>query len=1705
MRGNSGRNPFPGVQRMPISHKKLVAAGLAALLLVGALGAWWIGRGDDSAGGNALLTSADGPFAVASCQARLFEDRPALAVVFSQPVNPGQSFDKLIQVVDQGATNSSKPAGDDKFVNGGWVVGANPRVLYFPNVQPQRSYQVRVGYALKAASGESLVERKDCDIATEEMPPSFFFASKGTVLPARQNGGLPVVTVNVPEVDVQFLRVEPEQLPQFIDTVIGNRSVSNDEVDEECYDCGYYESENNALRGQTWNWQLDRLRELSSSVYIGRFLTSPVPNARRVTHLPVESIRELQQPGIYIAVMSQPGRFRNDYQVTYFYVSDIGVHAHRNGARLDVFTTSLASGKALSGINIAILDDKGKRIAEGSADSDGHAGLSNVADSARLLLAQRGQEMSIVALREPALDLSEFDIGGLTASDHKLFVYAGRDLYRPGEQFDVSVLARDADGRALPPQPVQAVLKRPDGRSVLSTHWQPDNAMPGYFRRSIKLPADAQTGRWFLELRSDPAARQADTVWGFQVEEFLPERMKLALQSDSERLSGNNPFKVAVQGDYLFGAPAAGNRLLGSVALERMSNPLPAQWPDFIFGDYADDARKRRAELDETALDTQGSASVEVPFDAQGANSPLRVRASFSLLESGGRPVVRAIERTWWPAPALIGVRPAFDRNVARENSLAGFEVIRAGADGKFAPLKEASFRLYREDRQYYWRFDDQKGWHSGFTETEELVESGKLALNQRGKLALPVTWGRFRLEVLDPETDQVLRYRFYAGWNAQEAEDMGNRPDRVQLRLEGAPAKAGDKVRVHIQPPHDGEALVLVEADRVLWKKRISVSASGTELSIPVDKSWARHDMYVSVIAFRPGSQGDRVTPARAVGLAHLPLAREDRRLKLRLEAPAKVQPERQATVKVKVEGLAGKPAMLTLSAVDVGILNITSYASPDPFHFFFGKHRYTPELQDLYGKLIEKMDGERGKLKWGGDASMRESKSMPKKVKLVDLFSGPVMLNAQGEAVVTLDIPDFNGSLRLMAVAASADNYGSAAQEMVVAAPIVAELSMPRFIAPGDRATLALDLTNLSGAEQELIVRLSAEDPLRILDGGERRLKLGDKQRQILRFAAEPTDAYGLARVTLDVKSTGPNPVILKRELALQVQPPLPLTRDVRRSRLEPGASLSLAPELIAPYFRRSSTLAVTVSSKPPLNVNSLVKGLLDYPYGCLEQTTSAAYPHLFIDEAAARSVGLEARSREQRARFVEGAIGRIAGMQGAQGGFNLWGSGPYETWLTAYVAGFLMDARSEGFQVPDAMLKNAQDWMLNTLQTAPNNFPSIPDTLKPDAQGRYRGQDYELLRNGHRRFAEMAHLGYMLAREQKAPLATLRILHDRYRNRARSPLPLVHLALALELSGDAARARVALDDAMKQPYGIQPDGYDWLGDYGSGTRDLALAYALLKRHQNKHPRVENLLFDLANGLGKRPWLSTQERLALFLAARTQGGNAAGEWTAILQQGDKRETLSGKQDQMRSIDITTLARGVTLENKGSAALFVEIEAAGYPLKAPVPKNDVIELTRDWFDTDGGPWNGGVLQTGDMLIARVTVRARQSIEDGLIVDHIPAGLEVENLNLSQGPEAGEFSIQGVNVAQAMEDSRIKHREYRDDRFVAAASLGTEKLVLFYMLRVVTPGRYGVPASFAEDMYRPELRGIGQPSPAITVSDPRSEKANNDMKDKPGA
>lgn len=171
---------------------------------------------------------------------------------------------------------------------------------------------------------------------------------------------------------------------------------------------------------------------------------------------------------------------------------------------------------------------------------------------------------------------------------------------------------------------------------------------------------------------------------------------------------------------------------------------------------------------------------------------------------------------------------------------------------------------------------------------------------------------------------------------------------------------------------------------------------------------------------------------------------------------------------------------------------------------------------------------------------------------------------------------------------------------------------------------------------------------------------------------------------------------------------------------------------------------------------------------------------------------------------------------------------------------------------------------------------------------------------------------------------------------------------------------------------------------------------------------------------------------------------------------------------------------------------MYASLEVAGIPRSAPEADTRHLSVERTWYTTDGKPWTPRALKEGEALIVRVTITANTSMRDALLTDLLPAGLEIENFNLGDAKQWADVVVDGIGISERSSAADVKHEEFRDDRYVAALSLSSgSKAQVFYLVRAVTPGTYTVPPSLVEDMYRPDLRGVGRTNPAtITVVQP---------------
>lgn len=1571
------------------------------------------------------------PFEVMHIAELSYQQAPAIAITLSAPINPQASWQNYFQLLDS----------DHSPVKGEWVLGEHLNVVYFPFSKPSTRYIVRVNAGLKALSGRLLAKDEEKQIQTQARKQSVKFVSRGSQLAPELSEGLTVEAVNVNAVDVDFLRLNDDAIGTFLGGGLSN-----------------------------YAYDLQRLKHTTTLAYSARFDLNSSENKTEKTVLPLAPIKALQEPGIYITVLKEAGDYPYNYNTTWFAVGDISVQARQYPNQLVAFVHAAVNVKPIEKATVTVYDRQGRELAKALADAQGKVSFATAMDKAAYLIALHNKHMSVLTLKGAAMDLSEFSLSARQNFPLEFFMYGPRDIYRPGEEVVVNGLLRDHDGRLLEASKIQARILRPDGRVFHNFVWQGD--AQAFYEHRFNLPQQTVTGDWQLAAK---LGNGREFTFAFKVEEFLPERMKLTLNSIPDtRFITDEKLAINLQGDYLYGAPAAGNRAEATMVL-RQKRTVFDEWQAFVFGaeDYKD--YNLDSALDDITLDNNGAATIVLPAEWQGATQPIEISTRVSLFESGGRPVSRTINHIYWPRETLVGVRPLWESEIASPRGDVHFELINVNRDGESQAADDLTVIAIRENARYYWQWDD--GWQYRQNETNVPVYSRVVSLhaNSRTQVAIPVEYGNYRIEVRDQQQTLLNSFRFYAGWRWDSPEvGATGRPDKLDLTLNADAIKTGEQATITFNAPYDGLMVFTVEANELMWLETRELKAGDNTLTLPANTDWDRHDIYATVTLLRSGNSERKHLPKRAFGLVHLPLDRETRVLNLTLQAPEKILPATELTTKIKVDNAAGKQVFVTLSAVDTGVLSLTNFKTPNAHTWFFEPRGYNVDIRDTWAAFIEQLSARMATRRFGGDAEdMARGGDAPQSdVQIVSLYSGKVQLDTNGEADVTLALPYFNGELRLMGMAWAEGSFGEQEEKVKVAAPLIAEISTPRFLAKGDKANATLDLQNLTEREMVLDVDFSASD---ILGANTitQSISLQPKQKKILQLPLTGNAYYGTGSIVLKATEQSANgDASVARSWNLSLRPAFPAETVRKEAAVKAGEKYNFPMDEIARFDADTLGVMLSVSPTPPFDVQQQLQQLIQYPYGCLEQTTSRAWPLLktSFDELIKYDVTDDKRVAKNRDKLIEGAIARISGMQRSDGSFGLWSNQSREAhWLTVYATDFLIAAKEQGYNVDSAVLDSAiakvkKYVTLHSIQWSEReHYSTWPE---------------------HYHFSYRAYAAYVMAQRQQVSLGDVRNLFDKYHSSAKTRLPLAQVASALELLGDRTRSEKAWALAFSTDATV--NGYG--GDYASPVRDQAWITALALESRLVQEPLQ-LVFALRDSARYRRWLSTQERFALYSLGQKLNRRET-QWQAELHVNDAPITIDQNTPWRSYWKRDAVPSALALASKDSKPLFTNLTLQGYPIEPNHSIADGIAVRRHYYNDRGEKLSLSNVKTGDLILVRVDMHSidEYRLPDAMLVELLPAGLELENQNLSSAVAMNEMRVENKTVAQWMEKTHIVHQEFRDDRYVAALSLSRQTSSVFYLARAVTPGEYLVPPSLVEDMYRPEIRAVGAMGKPLVVS-----------------
>ncbi len=1397
-------------------------------------------------------------------------------------------------------------------------------------------------------------------------------------------------------------------------------------------------------------------------------------------------------------------------------VTDLGLLVKKSlDGSQGVFVQSIRGGQPVGDATVSVLAVNGQTLFSKATNADGMVefptlkGLDHEKKPV-MYLVKKGDDLSFLPIggSDRQLDYSRFDIGGdanvVNQGTLSAYLFSDRGIYRPGDSFHIGLIVRAASwARSVAGIPLQAEIVDPRGMTVKQLPMTFDAT--GFGELSYSTLETAPTGAWTVNLY---IVRQghADTQIGsttVQVKEFLPDRMKVAAKLSQQVVEGwvkPDALKGLVDAQNLFGTPAANRRVEASLTL-RPAWPAFRGWPDYHFYDI----RRAKEGFDETLQDGQTDDSGHAEFDL---NLKKYADATYQLYflakaheAEGGRSVAAAtqamVSRNDW----LVGYKSADDLTYISRGAKRSAHLVAIDPQAKSIALADVKARLV--ERKYVSVLTKQdSGVYKYESKLKEIPAWEKsLAIPANGlDYALPTDKpGDWALLVVRASDNKEVNR---VSWTVAGAANLSRSLDRnaeLQLNLDRKDYKPGDTVQVAIHAPYTGSGLITIERDKVYayaWFKATTTS-SVQKITVPKD---FEGNGYINVQFVRDPSSDEVFMSPLSYGVAPFSVNLDARRDVLSVDAPALVKPGDTVTFKLH----SAQPAKAVVFAVDEGILQVARYKLGDPLDFFFRKRMLevkTAQILDLILPDFEKLMAMTAAP--GGDADAAIARQLNpfkrKRDKPVVFWSGIVDI-VNGQKDFSYTVPDyFNGKLRVMAVAVSADRVGRVENSTTVRGDFVLSPNVPTTLAPGDEAEVSVGVANnLTGLAKAvpIAVTLKTGPQLQVVGSAAQTVDLASMREGVALFRVKATDRLGSGNLTFAASYGGKS---AKQSTDLSVRPAAAYRTQVEVGRVAAGTQVEETKlrSLYDAYASRDAAM----SPLPLVLAQGITSFLVNYDNYCSEQIVSAAVPRLVVAKwpvvpvfaHALKPAFGHAISNDDA---IASTIDALASRQNSDGGFGVWSATTdADPFVSVYAMNFLIEARERGVNVPRGMIDAGDKYLL---ELASDNGMDSLEKLRARAYAVYL-----LTRQGQVTTNNLA--------------AVQKRLQEAHPNEWKDDLAAAWLAASYKLMKQDKQANALIagpQAALARNLADEPYFYDYY--YDPAIRDASVLYLLAKHFPDRAkalpPQVlENIAWPLAHDR----YNTTSAAMTIY-ALDTYATQAADQLDklAILAVGADNNArpiaaVQGNLVQGGSWDAN--ARKLRFVNRGTLAAWHVATQGGYDRGAPSAAiKDGIEITRDYTDAAGKPLAQIIVGAEIDVHVRIRATGEKGIGNVAIVDLLPGGFEpvltppAEPAATTSASDEGDSEeggdAQPGAAVQAAWRSPIglatstwspQYADIREDRVVIYGTATPDVREFVYRIKATNAGKFIVPPAYGESMYDKRIQARSPGGGVLTVVRPQ--------------
>ncbi len=1533
------------------------------------------------------------------------------------------------------------------------------------NFLPGAEYSISIKKGFPSALNTTLAAEYQTTFQFSNLKPELQWISDGIILPSSNNYKLQFKSVNISEVHIDVIEIFNNNMGFFVQrNVLDVRNNSSNNSYSE-YD---YESEE-YYGGNSGFQDLDRV---GKSIYTKDLSITTETNKWVKSELDLSTLFKGKRNSAYVITLkfdksdlcgtcvternqvtagnlyydsddyySNPCRdgyyYRNGTYNKVLLATDIALTCKKARDGIHVFATNIVDAKPASGVSLGLYTFQNQLLEKQTSNGQGHLVFTNTGE-ASYIRGDGENSLALYQISHSSWEMNTFDVGGAEEGEGGLnvFTYTDRGVHRPGDTVHLSCIIRNSRENPAADQPVLISVYNPQDQKKFE---QKDKCgANGLVHFAIPTETGDPTGDWRAEIEIG-GKKVYHTL---KIEMVKPNRFKVKIDIP-DTVKAVQTVSGSVNAKYLFGTPASNCEAKLDILFESREFSPPT-WPEYIFKHPMLSFSEQKVNGFEGSLDDDGNRefSAELPQDSK-IPSLISGNAIATVYEPGGGFTRQSKRFTVVPYSGFVGIKPVFRYGEARTGEKYSLPVTCINVNGK--PVSGHKIKISHYFNRNYWWYD----YHYSSRRTDRdfrrlnttyLVEEKTfLSSNAQQNYDIEVEdCGNHLIEVTDETSGHSSGIFFWASSWGYESTNQKKIPDRNTLTIASNKNifSPGDNVELSFPTPPSGMAIATLEvSDRILAQQVVTFSGKeNTTVSFNVTDAMVPN-CYAVISLIQPHKASNDV-PIRIYGVKTLHVEDPTSHIPLTVKAPEQIRPNQEFSVQVSSE--AKSAASYTLAIVDEGLLDLTNFQTPDPWSFYYQKLRLAVATSDNYDDIIQALLPDMDRFfSIGGSEGIeqRSGDQRAQRFKPVVLFAGPVTIQPGKTETHTFTMPNYFGSVRMMLIGCSGKSFTSVEKTIPVKQELIVLPTVPRVSRPLDIFAVPVSVFSLDSAIRKVTVSIDVSKELSVVGPTSLTLEFEQPGEKDSMFEVKTGSVIGAAEIKVNAKSGS---YTAFDKITLPLTAPNPFYIDVTDTMLTGGKPVTMKIDSFG--IAGTNKARLIVSRIPDMQISKRVQDLIHYPYGCIEQTTSGAFPQLSIGSL----IELTSIQNQEVTTNINAAINRLQSFLMHDQGFSywprsFWSTPHYSDWGTSYAGHFLVEAKRAGYHIPSHLYNT---WLKAMVRNA-----------KKVNRNDHRFQAYRL---------------FVLALAEKPDQGAMNLMRENYINEM-PPLARYLLAAAYYISGQKDVAKKVYQSSQTEITTYRETG----GTFGSGLRDRALiAYCMIK--MDELAMAGKMLLSVTKEYHPWGWYSTQETSIALLSLSTlyaksplTGGDIP---FTLAIKGLKTEKMICKTNQT-SIDLNdAMGREFTISTSNKDPMFISLVREGIPLEDRIKtERKNMEITRNFYDDDGNPITLADIKQGEPFWVRYRVQGTTSekVENIALSSMFPSGWEIIN-----------YRLEGLEYPQWIRNfgaSDGTYMDIRDDRVNWFFDLrGSGSVNFVTKINPSFKGTYRLPPVSVEAMYSPD-------------------------------